>query len=564
MKFTKVVFLSFVFILFLFTNLFAQDYLQLGIEKINKREYRAAIEDLTKAVEKSPKSSKAHFYLGEAYAHTRQIDLAEESFRKATGFDNKYSLAYKRLYDMLTRNGQYKEALDAIQKAVNLDKKNNEYLMELGFAYLNCEMIDEAIKTTSQAQINNPDNPGSYVVLGDAYLKMGVPSMAVDNYKKAIDIDSTYAEAHKKLGDVYYTKLRQYKDALNEYVKYANLDSTNSENMEKVAHLLFFNKLYSNAITFYEKLIKIDPENYMAFTELGASYMYTREYELAAKHLEMAKTLNEKPVEAIRFLASDYLYGKQYQKSVDNFKLLEEIDTLKAEEYQRFAIASLGIQDSLAAIEYYKKVIDLNPDIDVYADIASIFQKQKRNKEAAEFYFKKAEVDTTPNKIKYYIAAGQFYSSEKAYNNAIECFNNALQLDKKDAKIYMYKGLAYQQYPKDDSIKLAMDNFREYINIVDKNASANKEEIKAVYFILGEYEYNTTKNYTRAMGYFDNILRIGETESALMYKGICLMSLNQKEEACKVFDRARKAFPKNKDKAEDMLKKCQCWMFGIQ
>ena len=566
MKFTKVVFSTVVLLVFIFSNAFSQDYLQSGIDKINKRDYRAAIEDLTKAVEKTPKSSKAHFHLGEAYYYTRQYDNAEASFKRAVNFDSKYSLAYKKLYDVLTKKEQYKDALSAIQKAVNLDKKNNEYLMDLGFAYLNCDMVDEAIKTTSQAQVNNPNNPGSYVVLGDAYLKMGVPTMAVDNYKKAIDIDSNFAEAHKKLGDVYYNRLRQYKDALNSYIIYANLDSTHADNMQTVAHLLYFNKIYATAITFFEKLVKIDPENYLAYTELGASYMYTKEFDLAAERLEVAKTLDAKPVDAVRFLANNYLYNKNYQKSVDNFKLLETIDTLKAEEYQRLALASLGNQDSTAAIEYYKKVIELNPDIDVYSDLAAIFQRQKRNKEAAEFYFKKAEIDTTPNKIRYYMAAGQFYNSEKEYNSAIECFNAVLALEKTGvnaSNAYMYKGQIYQQYPKGDSLSKAMDNFKEYLNVVDSKVEANRDNIRAVYFTLGEHEYKVTKNYTRAMGYFDNSLRIKEDEGTLMYKGICLMSLNQKEEACKVFDRIRKAFPKSKDDAEDLMKKNQCWMFGF-
>ena len=184
--------------------------------------------------------------------------------------------------------------------------------------------------------------------------------------------------------------------------------------------------------------------------------------------------------------------------------------------------------------------------------------------EAVEFYFKKAEIDTTQYKIRYYIAAGQFYSSENELDKAIDAFNRALSLNKNDAKIYMYKGLAYQAYPKNDSLKLAMDNFREYINVVDRNASENRDDIKAVYFTLGENEYKVTKNYTRAMSYFDSILRMGDNEAALMYKGICHMSLNQKEDACKVFDRVRKTYPKSKDDAEDLMKKNQCWMFGIQ
>jgi tetratricopeptide (TPR) repeat protein len=564
MKFTKTLVLSTILFAFclLTSNAYSQDLLQVGIDKIQKRDYKGAIEDLKKAIEKTPKSSKAHFYLGEAYYFTKQYDNAEVSLKKTIDLDDEYALGYKRLGDVYSVKKLYREALIEYTKAVKLEKKNAEFLMAQGYSYLDVDSVDRAINTFSQAQVYDPKNPAIMVALGDAYLKMNVPVMAVDNYKKAIEIDSTYANAHKKLGDVYYQKMRMYKDALNEYIIYANLDSTNSDNLGRVGHLLFYNKIYPTAITFYEKLVKIDQSNYDAYTELGASHMYLKEFDKAAESLEIAVKLDPKPVDATRYLANTYWYNKNYKKAFDKFGALEKIDTLKADEYAKWARVSLGVPDSASAITLFKKAIEVDPELDVYSELALIFQKQKRNKEAAEFYSKKAERDTTPNKVRYYVAAGQFYNSEKESDKALECFSKALVITPNDAKIYFYLGFLYQQYPKNDSLKQSLECFREYLNLVDKsNGDVNKDDLKTAYFILGEHEFKVTKNFGKAMSYFDLILKIKEAnEPALMYKALCYMGLNQKEDACKAFDRVLKLFPKNKD-ADDMKKKNQCWMF---
>ena len=563
MKTSKKISFFFVLITFVSLNYFAcaQDLLQLGIDKIQKREYKSAIEDLKKAVEKTPKSSKAHFYLGEAYFLTKRYDEAEVSLKKAIDLDDEFAQAYKRLGDVYSIKKLYREALEQYARAVKLDKKNSDYQLALGLAYLDVDSVDKAIATISQAHINNQKDPAPLVALGDAYLKLNVPVMAVDNYKKAIELDSNYAEAHKKLGDVYYTKMKMYKDALNEYIVYANLDSTNADNLEKVGHLLFFNKIYNTAIIFYEKLVKIDKENYNAYTELGASYMYTKDFDNAIKNLEIAVKLDPKPVDALRYLANTYFYANKFDKAYAKFEELEKIDSLKAEEYAKFARTALGIKDSTAAINLFKKAIDINPDLDVYSELAAIFQKQRRNKEAAEFYYKKAEIDTTANKVRYYLAAGQFYNAEKEYNKAIESFKKASEIDKNDPKIYFFIAQVYKQYPKNDSIKLSIDYYKMFLNLAEKNSSNFKEEIKYTYFDLGEYEYKVTKNFSKALNYFEDLLRYDmKNQGALMYRAICLMSMNKIEEACKAFDRVLQYYPNNKD-AEDLKKKNQCWIF---
>jgi tetratricopeptide (TPR) repeat protein len=263
----------------------------------------------------------------------------------------------------------------------------------------------------------------------------------------------------------------------------------------------------------------------------------------------------------MRYLANTYFYSKNHKKSFEKFGALEKIDTLKAEEYARWARVSLGVPDSSSAITLFKKAIEVNPELDVYSELALIFQKQKRNKEAAEFYFKKAERDTTPNKTKYYMAAGQFYYSEKELDKAIDCFDKSISSGTSDLKVHFYKAQAYKQYPKNDSVRLANENYRKFLEVAEKNPEDIKENIKFALIDLGEYEYKVTKNYQKAISYFDELLKFDSRSIvALMYRAICYAALNQKEEACKTLDKLLLIAPNNKD-AADMKKNFQCWMF---
>ncbi len=70
----------------------------------------------------------------------------------------------------------------------------------LGVAYYNLEMYEEAIKSYKQAIEINPDYAVVHGGLGDAYYKSGKHEEAIESFRQVISIDPVIAVAHYNLG----------------------------------------------------------------------------------------------------------------------------------------------------------------------------------------------------------------------------------------------------------------------------------------------------------------------------------------------------------------------------
>ena len=104
---------------------------------------------------------------------------------------------YTRKGDELSRKGQYAEAVQAYQKALDA----------------------------------NSENPRAHRGLGWAYIEIGSAVQATDHFRRAIVLDSMNAEAHYGLG-LAYEQLGRTEQAINEYATYLGLAPNGREATE--------------------------------------------------------------------------------------------------------------------------------------------------------------------------------------------------------------------------------------------------------------------------------------------------------------------------------------------
>jgi tetratricopeptide (TPR) repeat protein len=535
----------------------------MGIDKLSKKNYKGAIQDFIKAVEKTPKSTKAYFYLAEGYYLDGQIDNSEINLKKAIDYDDENAQALKRLGDIYSKKGVYRDAMEYYNRAIKFEKRNYDFLLALGKTLVELDSIDRAVNVLSQADDINPNNSDIKMTLGDAYLKMGVPAMALDKYKDASRIDSNNAEAHFKLGDVYMNKLKMPKEALNEYIKGCLIDSTNEKVLFRVSHLLFYNRYYDRAVFFYRKYISRVDTSYQAYLEYGTSLIYLKppQFELAIQNIEKAVKLNKKPVEALRSLSMANFYAQKFKNAIKAYNDLAKFDTLTIDEHLNLAKSYINNKDSAQAIKEYEKIIELDPrydKTDVYVALDQIFRKRNMYKEDAIMYNKRAKIDTTKARVKYFLLSGQFFSAAKDLESAKRAFRSALEINPDETVAYYYLGTIYQQYPKSDSIKQAVEQFREYLKLINGKENDNKAQVANAYFVIGIYEFTNTKNYARSLENLDKSLKYEEkNEFALLYRVLCFFQLDQKDDACEAVKRLLKMYPKNKDGLK--IQKERCW-----
>jgi TolB-like protein/Flp pilus assembly protein TadD len=123
--------------------------------------------------------------------------------------------------------------------------------------------------------------------------------LAIQLFKKAIELDPRYASAHAGLGEAYAT-LHQYFEARDEWLdkaiesslKALMYDPTLSEAYAALGLAYFDKKELDEAITATLKAIELDPNNYVAYWILGRIYHTTDRDREAVDLFKKTLTLN--------------------------------------------------------------------------------------------------------------------------------------------------------------------------------------------------------------------------------------------------------------------------------
>ncbi|MBI5643613.1 MAG: tetratricopeptide repeat protein [Deltaproteobacteria bacterium] len=118
-------------------------------------------------------------------------DIAEKSPDKARAHIN-LGFAYRE-------EGLLDEALDEYRKALTIEPQNPVLLNNIGVAHLMLGNIDEAIKAIKSSIQARPDYPESHNSLGYAYFTKGRIDEAIVEYNEALKLKPGYTEAEKNL-----------------------------------------------------------------------------------------------------------------------------------------------------------------------------------------------------------------------------------------------------------------------------------------------------------------------------------------------------------------------------
>jgi tetratricopeptide (TPR) repeat protein len=177
-------------------------------------EQKAALEKQMKeraaALAKNKELNEA-FNQGMEALKGKQYDVAVTAFEKASTMDPKQHVVWAQLADSYsglsqTKTGAEQEALntkaiDAFNKAIELKPDDAAYHNNYGLALVRAKKIPEAQGELNKAAQLDPPNAGRYYYnLGAVLTNIGQLDAAGEAFKKAIDSDPNYADAHFQYG----------------------------------------------------------------------------------------------------------------------------------------------------------------------------------------------------------------------------------------------------------------------------------------------------------------------------------------------------------------------------
>jgi tetratricopeptide (TPR) repeat protein len=149
-------------------------------------------------VRKSPNKRRAHFQLAFAYDQQARYSQALAEFQKTAELGAATSdllLDWGLAYDHL---GQFDQALAKFQQAAAMHPTAHFYT-QIGMAYAQQSRWPEALQALATAEKLDPTFPDTYSYRGKIYLNINQVPAAIQEYRHALLIDPTLADARHDL-----------------------------------------------------------------------------------------------------------------------------------------------------------------------------------------------------------------------------------------------------------------------------------------------------------------------------------------------------------------------------
>ncbi len=499
---------------------------------------REAVEEAQDAIKANPNDLNARRVLARIY--TQQIGDAQANHIDE-GMARRAVEQYKIISDkdpkdtdsliMLGRlNRVLNNSLDAeaaFKKVLAADPDNEDATTGLASVYADHGDARGASALLEKLTKKNP-SAKSYVTLANSYESMKEYSLAVDAYKRALELDSTHAELRSALAQD-QALAGKFDDALKTYGEMAEADPKNAQPYIGMAQIYREQKDYGKARGVLNKAKELDPEN------LEIRYDETRLLQEEGKTAEAITALksvldstsrrnydaNQRTFRAqmLEQLGALYRNNEQYEQAADAFRQIgsldpdltpraeaQVIDTYRmAREYPKAQAASDAaakkypndrtlreVRSQLLAdqgktdqaLAELTKLLDGKNDREVYVAMADIDQKAKKYSEAKVALDQAEKLSQTKeDKTNVLFMRGAMYEREKKYDEAEKTFRQVLELDGSNASALNYLG--YMLADRNTRLPEAQELIERALKL-DPNNYAFLDSLGWVYFKMNK------------------------------------------------------------------------------
>jgi tetratricopeptide (TPR) repeat protein len=259
----------------------------------------------------------------------------------------------------LTEQGRLDEAIEHLQKALEIHPGHPECHNNLGNALLQAGQVDEAIEHLQKALQINPGDEEACYNLGNALLQKGNVDEAIAHYQKALQIKPDFTEAHNNLGNALLQKGR-VDEAITHCQEAIQLKPDYAEAHFNLANVLARQGKSSDAIGQYQKAIKIKPGYADAHYNLGV--VLARQGRLDEAVEQYRETIGMRPddVNAHGNLAKVLAAQGKFDEAVKEYQRTVELAPDSARAHFGFGQALQSQGDIKAAMAEYRRTMELN------------------------------------------------------------------------------------------------------------------------------------------------------------------------------------------------------------
>lgn len=173
----------------------------IGKAQYQREYYGDAIKFLDAAIKEEPSNSEAPYMIAKAYADMMNYKQAAAYFQKAIALEPTqaywiYEMALM-YYGMHDDQNALKYMLEAADKGL---KRDNEYLENLGIAYLNVKKFNEGLAILQEALQRRPTDMNLLNMIAEGCYDAKKYDLAIEHWDKILELDKTNASALYMIG----------------------------------------------------------------------------------------------------------------------------------------------------------------------------------------------------------------------------------------------------------------------------------------------------------------------------------------------------------------------------
>ncbi len=218
------------------------------------------------------------------------------------------------------------------------------------------------------------NNAFAYNDYGGALLANGKIDDAIENFQKALQINSRYAEVYHNLGDAFIQKGNRI-EAIQQYEQALAIDPEDEPSHVNLGIVLYQSGRIDEAVVHYQKALEIDSSDTKAHNNLGLAFIQLNRMDEAIAQYNQALWVDSQNLEAHFNLGNAFVQAGQFPKAIEHYKEALKINPNDAEVCNNLGLAFYQSGNKSEAVSFAQKALQL-ANAQTNSALAKIIQNQ--------------------------------------------------------------------------------------------------------------------------------------------------------------------------------------------
>ncbi|HET6227107.1 MAG TPA: tetratricopeptide repeat protein [Bacteroidia bacterium] len=353
-------------------------YLITGDAFLEENNGSKAIENYEKAASLDPKSVIAILRQGQLYNRAKNYSLAIDNYKKASLIDSSFAPAYREKAEIFFRAGQYANAVAQYKRYLQLNDNCGARGRYAGFLF-KAKQYPASIEAANEAKKCDPNNvyldrylafssyetadyangmnfsnsffskatPDKIIAMdyeyrGKLYAKTGNDSLAVLDYKKAQEMDTSKTELSNDMANA-YMKMKKYDEAIAMFKAKEAAGKAGVNDYYGLGRAYYYSKRFVEADSAFSKIVSAQPDLALGYLWKAKAEVQTdpenknwkakQLYETFISKVKPEETERSKKdlIDAYNYLAAYYANKKDCANTKVYMQKILELDAANAQ-----------------------------------------------------------------------------------------------------------------------------------------------------------------------------------------------------------------------------------------